>query len=139
MKRCEKCGVQFSGDLDRCPLCQAELSGDASPAVFPRNEVRKSGAIALAVLALSLIHICPQGSRRYRRPLSADRRQLQPQAQPALAFALFQARVQRAAHLPDQRARDGQPQARPLARARRVGGVEAVSYTHLPEAPSTPR
>ena len=43
MKRCEKCGVQFSGDLDRCPLCQAELSGDASPAVFPRNEVRKSG------------------------------------------------------------------------------------------------
>ena len=32
MKRCEKCGVQFSGDLDRCPLCQAELSGDASPA-----------------------------------------------------------------------------------------------------------
>ena len=53
MKRCEKCGVQFSGDLDRCPLCQAELSGDASPAVFPRNEVRKSGAIALAVLAFA--------------------------------------------------------------------------------------
>mgnify|MGYP002587131092 CR=1 FL=1 len=68
----------------------------------------------------------PQGSRRYRRLLSADRRQLQPQAQPALASALFQARVQRTAHLPDQRARDGQPQARPLARARRVGGVEGL-------------
>ena len=57
MKRCEKCGVQFSGDLDRCPLCQAELSGDASPAVFPRNEVRKSGAIALAVLAFLIFMI----------------------------------------------------------------------------------
>ena len=58
MKRCEKCGVQFSGDLDRCPLCQAELSGDASPAVFPRNEVRKSGAIALAVLAFATGACC---------------------------------------------------------------------------------
>lgn len=53
MKRCEKCGVRFSGDFDRCPLCQSELEGDASPSVFPRNEVRKSGALALAVLAFA--------------------------------------------------------------------------------------
>lgn len=51
MKRCDKCGVEFTGDLDRCPLCQSELSGDAAPAVFPRNEVRKSGTVALMVLA----------------------------------------------------------------------------------------
>ena len=51
MRRCGKCGVSFSGDLDACPLCQSELSGDPSPAVFPMNEVRKSGTIALAVLA----------------------------------------------------------------------------------------
>lgn len=53
MKRCDKCSVEFTGDLDRCPLCQSELSGKASPPVFPRNEVRKSGAIALAVLAFA--------------------------------------------------------------------------------------
>ncbi|WP_270297348.1 DUF6320 domain-containing protein [Eggerthella sinensis] len=53
MKRCDKCGVEFSGNLDCCPLCQSELSGDATPPVFPRNEVRKSGAIALAVLAFA--------------------------------------------------------------------------------------
>ena len=53
MRRCGKCGVSFTGDLDRCPLCQAELSGEAEPSAFPRNEVRKSGAIALAVLAFA--------------------------------------------------------------------------------------
>ena len=51
MKRCGKCCVSFTGDLDRCPLCQAELSGKAEPSAFPRNEVRKSGAVALSVLA----------------------------------------------------------------------------------------
>lgn len=51
MRRCGKCGVSFTGDLDRCPLCQAELSGEAEPSAFPRNEVRKSGAVALSVLA----------------------------------------------------------------------------------------
>lgn len=51
MMRCGKCGVEFSGDLDRCPLCQAELAGTPEPAVFPTNEVRKSGTVALMVLA----------------------------------------------------------------------------------------
>lgn len=53
MKRCDRCGVEFSGDLDKCPLCQSGLSGQAEPAVFPRNEVKKSGAIALKVLAFT--------------------------------------------------------------------------------------
>ena len=51
MRRCGKCGVSFTGDLDRCPLCQAELSGEAEPSAFPRNKVRKSGTVALSVLA----------------------------------------------------------------------------------------
>lgn len=33
--RCESCGVAFSGALARCPLCQGELSGEPSAAVFP--------------------------------------------------------------------------------------------------------
>lgn len=51
MKHCGKCGIDFSGDLERCPLCQAELSGAASPSAFPANELKRSGAIALRVLA----------------------------------------------------------------------------------------
>ncbi|BAK45089.1 DUF6320 domain-containing protein [Eggerthella sp. YY7918] len=53
MRHCKKCGIDFSGDLERCPLCQAELVGEATPAVFPKNEVRKSGTVALAVLAFA--------------------------------------------------------------------------------------
>ena len=53
MMKCNKCGVSFTGDLDRCPLCQAELTGEADPSPFPRNGVRKSGAIALRVLAFA--------------------------------------------------------------------------------------
>jgi hypothetical protein len=45
--------VEFSGDLDRCPLCLSELTGEAEPSVFPRNEVRKSGVMALKVLAFA--------------------------------------------------------------------------------------
>lgn len=53
MRRCDKCGVDFSGDLDQCPLCQAELKGQAEPSAFPRNEVKKSGTVALKVLAFA--------------------------------------------------------------------------------------
>lgn len=53
MKYCGKCGVEFTGQLDQCPLCQAGLTGEAEPSVFPRNEVKKSGVIALRVLAFA--------------------------------------------------------------------------------------
>ncbi|MBS5450334.1 MAG: reverse gyrase [Coriobacteriia bacterium] len=51
MRRCDKCGIDVAGDLDLCPLCQARLSGEPSRAPFPRNQVRRSGAMALRVLA----------------------------------------------------------------------------------------
>lgn len=51
MRRCGKCGVDFSGELERCPLCQAPLSGEASPSPFPEPRFRRSGALALRVLA----------------------------------------------------------------------------------------
>lgn len=53
MRRCDSCGVEFSGEMDRCPLCQSELTGEAEPAVFPDNIVRRSGVLALAVLAFA--------------------------------------------------------------------------------------
>lgn len=53
MKHCGPCGVDFTGELDQCPLCQAKLTGTTEPAVFPRNEVKESGATALKVLAFA--------------------------------------------------------------------------------------
>lgn len=53
MKHCDKCDIEFTGELERCPLCQAELTGEAEPSVFPYNEVKKSGVLALKVLAFA--------------------------------------------------------------------------------------
>lgn len=51
MKHCEKCNIDLKGELDQCPLCQAELAGTAVPSVFPRNEAKKTGELALKILA----------------------------------------------------------------------------------------
>ncbi|WP_449316142.1 DUF6320 domain-containing protein [Rubneribacter sp.] len=53
MRRCEHCGVRFSGNLDRCPLCRFPLTGAAEPSVFPISEVRVAGARARRVLAFA--------------------------------------------------------------------------------------
>ena len=53
MKHCDRCGVSFTGELDRCPLCKAELTGTAVPSVFPCNEVKRSETMALRVLAFA--------------------------------------------------------------------------------------
>lgn len=53
MRTCARCGVSFTGDLDVCPLCQARLTGEAEPSVFPVNEVKRSGTTALRVLAFA--------------------------------------------------------------------------------------
>jgi hypothetical protein len=53
MKDCDRCGVSFAGDLDRCPLCLSELAGQAEPSVFPQNKVHRSGVMALQVLAFA--------------------------------------------------------------------------------------
>lgn len=46
MKRCSTCQLDFTGDLDRCPLCSNVLEGTASPAVFPENELARPKKIA---------------------------------------------------------------------------------------------
>lgn len=53
MRRCDRCDIGFSGDLSICPLCHAELVGEAEPAVFPRNRAKESGSMALKVLAFA--------------------------------------------------------------------------------------
>ena len=39
MKHCDACTVDFTGDMARCPLCQNELRGEASPAAFPAQQI----------------------------------------------------------------------------------------------------
>lgn len=41
MKHCSHCKVDFSGNLDTCPLCQRPLTGTPSPAVFPHAAIVK--------------------------------------------------------------------------------------------------
>lgn len=53
MRHCGKCKVEFGGELKKCPLCQAELTGKAEPSVFPYNEAKKTGSMALAILAFT--------------------------------------------------------------------------------------
>ncbi len=35
MKHCDKCNMNVRGTLERCPLCQHTLRGEATPAEFP--------------------------------------------------------------------------------------------------------
>lgn len=53
MRHCDRCGVGFAGELDRCPLCDTELRGEAVPSPFPRNEVKRSGTAALRVIGFA--------------------------------------------------------------------------------------
>ena len=43
MKHCDACNVDFTGDMARCPLCQNELRGEASPAAFPAQQIYQIG------------------------------------------------------------------------------------------------
>lgn len=35
MKHCDKCNIDVRGNLERCPLCQHTLTGEATPPEFP--------------------------------------------------------------------------------------------------------
>lgn len=50
MKRCDGCHIDYTGALDRCPLCGTALTGTAAPAPFPANTFVRSGTLARRVL-----------------------------------------------------------------------------------------
>lgn len=52
MKHCGECSVDYAGDLDRCPLCGAPLTGEPVPAVFPASTTRTPARTARRVLLL---------------------------------------------------------------------------------------
>lgn len=58
MMNCPKCQTDFSGELDRCPLCGSFLGGDPSHSPFPMNRIQrpaKTARIVLGVITLLAI------------------------------------------------------------------------------------
>lgn len=53
MRSCKKCDIELTGDLERCPLCQAELTGESVPSAFPPDKTKKSGSVALKIMAFA--------------------------------------------------------------------------------------
>ena len=63
MRYCDRCHLDYKGDMDRCPLCGTELEGEAVPSDFPvavwqrfQRTVHRAlialGAVLLAVAAV---------------------------------------------------------------------------------------
>jgi hypothetical protein len=50
-KSCKPCGISIAGEIQKCPLCQNPVTGSGTASVFPRNETKKSGTMALSLLA----------------------------------------------------------------------------------------
>lgn len=74
MKRCSICQLDFTGDLDRCPLCSNALEGTASPTVFPENELARPKKIAkrclIALTLTGLLLVVLAGYATHASPLA---------------------------------------------------------------------
>lgn len=50
MKKCNKCNIEFNGNIKYCPLCQNKLTNFSSPNVFPPNIKRQKDTILFKIL-----------------------------------------------------------------------------------------
>lgn len=57
MKRCSECAVGIEGTWTRCPLCAAELTGDATVSPLPTVPLRFSRRRVLRVLSVTSIAV----------------------------------------------------------------------------------
>lgn len=55
MRHCGECSVDYSGELDRCPLCGTPLTGQPTPAAFPVSTTHAPMRKARRVLLLIAI------------------------------------------------------------------------------------
>ena len=61
MRYCPSCRIDFTGVLDRCPLCGSKLEGTPEGMIFPENELArtqqlaKRSMIALTFAALAFV------------------------------------------------------------------------------------
>ena len=59
MKYCEKCKVSVRGNAERCPLCNAVLTGDPEPGGFPHLlDHHRQRKLWLSILALASVVGC---------------------------------------------------------------------------------
>ena len=42
MRYCPSCHIDFTGVLDRCPLCGSKLEGTPEGMIFPENELART-------------------------------------------------------------------------------------------------
>lgn len=56
MRHCSRCDIDYTGDLDRCPLCASELTGEVVPSPFPcipmQRVSRRARYTLLAITAI---------------------------------------------------------------------------------------
>lgn len=57
MKRCDACHLDYTGNLDRCPLCGTALTGPETPSPFPANTFVRTGTLARRVLLIASLVI----------------------------------------------------------------------------------
>lgn len=59
MKRCVKCNLNVRGDQEKCPLCQAELTGKAEPPSYPTIQtIYRQHASLLRLMLLTSVSVC---------------------------------------------------------------------------------
>ena len=46
MRYCPSCHIDFTGVLDRCPLCGSKLEGTPEGMIFPENEFARTKKLA---------------------------------------------------------------------------------------------
>ena len=55
MQSCDRCGVGYTGDLGRCPLCGEELEGIPTPGAFPVQRAQAPRKASRRVLWISTL------------------------------------------------------------------------------------
>lgn len=56
MRHCDFCCIDYTGELDRCPLCARPLEGEATPSPFPVSTwYRVSRTVHRALVAAAVV------------------------------------------------------------------------------------
>lgn len=50
MRKCNKCKIEYNGNLTKCPLCQSDLTGKKTPSVFPQLKEQKENILRKLLL-----------------------------------------------------------------------------------------
>ena len=55
MQSCDRCGVEYTGDLGRCPLCGEKLEGTPAPGAFPVQRIQAPRKASRRVLWITTL------------------------------------------------------------------------------------